>query len=83
MTTGRLPITTSIVSRPSTGNFVFTLPTPHASGANFLVMVSPCSSAGTIAICTAYANSSTQFTVNVYSTTRIPFNSPLCFHTVP
>ena len=83
MTTGRLPVTPSMISTPATGNYVFTLPTPHPSGANFLVMVSPCASAGTVAICTAYANTSTQITVNVYGTSGIPLNSPFCFHTVP
>ena len=83
MNTGRLPITQSMISTPATGDYVFTLPTPHPSGANFLVMVSPCASAGTIAICTAFANRSTQFTVNVYGTNGFPLNGPFCFHTVP
>ena len=72
-----------MISVPATGDYVFTLPTPHPSGANFLVMVSPCSSAGTVAICTAFANSSTQFTVNVYSSSGTPISGPFCFHTVP
>ena len=83
MSTGRLTITSAMISIPNTGDYVFTLPTPHPSGANYLVMVSSCSSGGSIALCTAYANSSTQFTVNVYSTTGAPFGSPFCFHTVP
>ena len=83
MTTGRLPITSSMISKPATGDYVFTLPTPHPSGAYFLVMVSPCSSAGTVAICTAFPNSSTQFTLNVYGTNGFPLNGPFCFHTVP
>jgi len=83
MSTGRLTVTSSMISVPATGDYVFTLPTPHPSGANFLVMVSPCSSAGTVAICTAYANTSTQITVNVYGTSGVPLSSPFCFHTVP
>ena len=83
MSTGRLTITSAMITMPATGDYVFTLPTAHPSGANFLVMVSSCSSSGTIALCTAYANSSTQFTVNVYSTSGVPFSSPFCFHTVP
>ena len=82
-TTGRLTVTSAMISIPAIGDYVFTLPTPHPSGANFLVMVSPCSSAGTVAICTAFANTSTQFTVNVYGTAGVPLNSPFCFHTVP
>ena len=72
-----------MITMPATGDYVFTLPSAHPSGANYLVMVSPCSSGGTIALATGYANSSTQFTVNVYSTSAEPFNSPFCFHTVP
>ena len=83
MTTGRLTVTSAMISTPSTGNYIITLPTPHPSGANFLVMVSPCASGGTVAIYSAYANSSTQINVNVYGTSGIPSNSPFCFHTVP
>ena len=72
-----------MISTPNTGNYIITLPSPHPSGASFLVMVSPCSSAGTVAICTAYANTSTQITVNVYATNGTALNSPFCFHTVP
>jgi len=83
MTTGRLTVTSAMVSLSRTGNYIITLPTPHPSGASFLVMVSACSSGGTVAICSAYANSSTQINVNVYGTSGIPSNSPFCFHTVP
>ena len=72
-----------MINVPATGDYVFTLPTAHPSGVNFLVMVSACSSSGTIALCTATANSATQFTVNVYSTSGVPFSSPFCFHTIP
>ena len=83
MNTGRLPITQSMISTPATGDYVFTLPTPHPSGASFLVMVSACSSGGTFAVCSAYANSSTHLIVNVYSTAGARFGSPFCFHIVP
>ena len=83
VSTGRLTVTSAMISITATGEYTFTLPTPHPSGANYLVMVSSCSAGGSIALCTAYANSSTQFTVNVYSTGGAPFGSPFCFHTVP
>ena len=83
VSTGRLTVTSAMISITNTGEYTFTLPTPHPSGANYLVMVSSCSSGGSIALCTAYANSSTQFTVNVYLTNGVPSNSPFCFHTVP
>ena len=80
---GRLTITSAMIGIPTTGDYVFTLPTPHPSGANYLVMVSSCSSARSIALCTAFANSSTKFTVNVYATNGARLGSPFCFHTVP
>ena len=83
MNTGRLTITSAMISIPAIGDYVFTLPTPHPSCANFLVMVSPCASGGTVAICTAFANSCTQFTVYVHTSAGAPLTSPFCFHTVP
>jgi hypothetical protein len=80
---GRLTVTSAMITMPATGDYVFTLPTAHPSGANYLVMVSACASAGTIALATGYANSSTQFTINMYTNAGAPYNTPFCFDSVP
>ena len=69
----------------TTGQYVFTLPTAHPSGANYTVFVQQRMSAQTVAnaLYGVLISSSTSFTVWSKSTSNVATDSDFYVHTVP
>ena len=79
---GQNIVSSGNIDATATGIYVFTIPT-HPRGANYIVMVTPSASSGTLCMAVSTVISSTSFTVYVYNSSGALTNSAFNYCTIP
>ena len=79
---GQVTLTSAMINGTTAGVYVFTIPA-HPSGSNYMIIATASPNAGGLLTCSAFANSSTSFTVWVYNSSGVLANGAFSFHTIP